>query len=47
LIGWGVDAVSGGQWKLLPEMVDVTLAPGGPSEPPMAIKEPKEKNTNS
>ena len=27
LIGWGVDAISGAQWKLIPEMVSVTLHP--------------------
>ena len=36
-IGWGVDAISGGQHKLVPPVVHVTLAPvqaSGPGPPP-------------
>jgi len=32
LIGWGIDAASGGQWKLIPEEVYVELKPAEPGE---------------
>ena len=42
LVGWGIDAISGAQWKLLPEMVDVTMMPER-GELPVAIEEFKQK----
>lgn len=39
LIGWGVDASSGGQYRLVPETVNVTLKP---SQPPPAVIAPTE-----
>jgi hypothetical protein len=42
LIGWGVDAVSGGQDRLVPETVDVTLKPlVAKSEPNPPGSQPK------
>ena len=32
LVGWGVDAASGAQWKLIPEEVYVELKPAEPGE---------------
>ncbi len=31
LVGWGVDAISGAQWNLTPETVNVTLRPASPA----------------
>ena len=44
IIGWGVDAISGAQWKLIPETVDVTLVPNShPIPVPVVIEAPQEK----
>ena len=40
LIGWGVDASSGGDSKLVPEAVNVTLEQDKPVVDPLATKEP-------
>jgi len=46
VIGWGVDAISGAQWKLLPETVDVTLVPNShPMPVPVVIEAPQEKKS--
>jgi len=44
LIGWGVDAISGGQWRLIPENLHVSLRPEAPMQiaqnqvqPPLAL----------
>lgn len=44
LIGWGVDAISGGQWRLAPENLHVSLRPEAPMQiaqnqvqPPLAL----------
>lgn len=41
LIGWGIDAISGAQWRLEPEVVTVTLRPlghGEVAEQPLMLK---------
>ena len=37
LIGWGVDAMSGAQYRLVPETVNVELRPLGSNEQPRAV----------
>lgn len=37
LIGWGIDAASGAQYKLIPETVHVVLKPGGYVEKPEGV----------